>query len=73
MQIGDELTFDNVYEVYFKNQKDINTNDIVIIDGNFHQNSLQKMAQFCSEKGYFTVFEAKGQKSKRVIETGAYK
>ena len=47
MYINDLITFDNVYNTYFKqNQANLTKNDIVLIDANVNKNSLLQLAMY---------------------------
>ena len=44
MEINDSLTFKNVYEFYLKDYADnLTKKDIVIVDANFHKDSLREL------------------------------
>lgn len=77
MEVNNGLTFENIYQRYFKEEekKGVNPNDIVVVDANIvdEGGNLEKLLKYLSESGYFVVYECKGRKAVRVATDSAYK
>ncbi len=77
MDANDDLTFDKIYEAFFKEEqkKGINSGDIVVVDANLvsEGKSLLKILKYLEEKGYFVIYECKGKKAIKIVQDGAYK
>lgn len=77
MEVNNSLTFEKIYERFFKEEErnGINPDDIIVVDANVvdEGNNLLKLLQYLNEKGYFVIYECKGRKAIRVATDSAYK
>lgn len=78
MEINNQLTFDNIYDSYFRENTSNPHSDIVIVDANANNDErnlqhLHKLLKFLNDKGYFVIYECKGKKTVKISDPNLLK
>lgn len=69
MKINEHLTFDNIYEAYFKDHN-VDESTIVQLDSNIPMLELKKLIPYLNSKKVRIFLEGIGIKALRILETG---